>query len=99
MTGVREGEKGLASGLLQTSTHLGGAIVLTILATAAAGRTEAAEAAGTAARTAFMSGSSIAFLLGAVLLLLGAVAAVRTLPKTITESGPAGDVGAGHDHP
>jgi predicted MFS family arabinose efflux permease len=36
MTGVREGEKGLASGLLQTSTHLGGAIVLTVLATAAA---------------------------------------------------------------
>mgnify|MGYP003292733201 CR=1 FL=1 len=35
MTGVREGEKGLASGLFQTSTHLGGALVLAILATAA----------------------------------------------------------------
>ena len=36
MTGVREGEKGLASGLFQTSTHLGGAIVLALLATTAA---------------------------------------------------------------
>jgi predicted MFS family arabinose efflux permease len=36
MSGVREGESGLASGLFQTSTHLGGALVLALLATAAA---------------------------------------------------------------
>ena len=36
MTGVRDGEKGLASGLFQTSTHLGGALVLALLATTAA---------------------------------------------------------------
>jgi MFS family permease len=36
LTGVREGEKGLASGLLQTSTHLGGAVVLALLAAVAA---------------------------------------------------------------
>jgi EmrB/QacA subfamily drug resistance transporter len=100
MTGVREGEKGLASGLLQTSTHLGGAIVLTILATAATTRTGAAQAAGTAPHTAFLSGSSVAFLIGAALLLLGAVAAVRTLPKSLPGSEPAGggDVAADHDH-
>jgi EmrB/QacA subfamily drug resistance transporter len=82
MSGVRDGEKGLASGLLQTSTHLGGAIVLTTLATAATARTSAAQDAGTAARPAFTSGSSVAFLIGAALLLLGALTAVRTLPKT-----------------
>jgi EmrB/QacA subfamily drug resistance transporter len=36
MTGVRDGESGLASGLFQTSNHLGGALVLALLATAAA---------------------------------------------------------------
>jgi EmrB/QacA subfamily drug resistance transporter len=36
MTGVREGEKGLASGLFGTSTHLGGALVLAVVATTAA---------------------------------------------------------------
>ncbi|WP_460661761.1 MFS transporter [Kribbella swartbergensis] len=69
MTGVREGEKGLASGLLQTSTHLGGAIVLTTLATTA-----------TAAPT-FTTGSSTAFLIGTGLLLAGAITAARTLPR------------------
>jgi EmrB/QacA subfamily drug resistance transporter len=37
MTGVREGEKGLASGLFGTSTHLGGALVLALVATTEAG--------------------------------------------------------------
>jgi EmrB/QacA subfamily drug resistance transporter len=36
MTGVRDGESGLASGLFQTSNHLGGALVLALLATTAA---------------------------------------------------------------
>ncbi|WP_433169282.1 MFS transporter [Kribbella sp. CA-247076] len=70
LSGVREGEKGLASGLLQTSTHLGGAIVLSILATTATGA------------AAFTTGSSTAFLIGAALLTLGALTAVRTLPPT-----------------
>jgi hypothetical protein len=37
LAGARESEKGLASGVLQTSTHLGGAVVLALLATVAAG--------------------------------------------------------------
>ncbi|TCC45559.1 hypothetical protein E0H73_44505 [Kribbella pittospori] len=43
MSGIRDGERGLASGILQTSTHLGGAIVLTALATVATARTHAAD--------------------------------------------------------
>ena len=38
ISGVREGEKGLASGLFQTSMHLGGALVLALLAGIAAAR-------------------------------------------------------------
>jgi predicted MFS family arabinose efflux permease len=36
LTGIGDGERGLASGLFQTSTHLGGALVLALLATTAA---------------------------------------------------------------
>jgi MFS family permease len=68
MTRLREGEKGLASGLFQTSTHLGGAL---ILATAAAARTEAARAAGEAGATALTSGFAVAFVLAAGILALG----------------------------
>ena len=81
MTGVREGEKGLASGLFQTSTHLGGALVLAILATAAAARTEAARADGDAAATALTSGFAVAFVLAAGILALGALSAFRMLPN------------------
>jgi EmrB/QacA subfamily drug resistance transporter len=80
VTGVRDGEKGLASGLFQTSTHLGGALVLAILATAAALRTEAVREAGAVDASALTSGFTVAFLIAAAILLLGAFCAVRTLP-------------------
>jgi hypothetical protein len=76
LTGVSDGEKGLASGLLQTSTHLGGALVLTVLATAAAFRTTAASSSGQSTAAALTSGFSVAFLVGAALLALGAVTAL-----------------------
>jgi EmrB/QacA subfamily drug resistance transporter len=80
MTGVREGEKGLASGLFQTSTHLGGAFVLTVLATAAAARTNAALDGGEPDAAALTSGFTLAFLVAAGIVALGALSAVRTLP-------------------
>ena len=81
VTGVREGEKGLASGLFHTSTHLGGALVLAILATAAAARTEAVRDAGETAAAALTSGFAVAFVVAAVILLLGALSASRMLPN------------------
>jgi hypothetical protein len=80
MSGVREGEKGLASGLFQTSTHLGGAFVLTVLATAAAARSGAALDDGEPAAAALTSGFALAFALAAGLLAIGAITANRTLP-------------------
>jgi EmrB/QacA subfamily drug resistance transporter len=80
LTGVREGERGLASGLFQTSTHLGGAIVLTVLASAASARTHTAQAAGQSVGQALVAGFELAFLIGAGLLVLGAAIAWRTLP-------------------
>lgn len=81
LTGVREGEKGLASGLLQTSTHLGGAIVLTILATAAAARADAVAEAARSAQAALTAGFSFACLIATALLVTGAAATLRTLPR------------------
>ena len=80
MTGVREGERGVASGLFQTSTHLGGAFVLALLASAAAARTDAAREAGEVAGSALTAGFGVAFLLAAAIVVLGAVSAFRTLP-------------------
>jgi sugar phosphate permease len=76
---MREGEKGVASGLVQTSTHLGGAIVLGIVATVAAARTESLRDGGEQAAAALTSGFALAFLVAAGLLALGAVGAARTL--------------------
>jgi EmrB/QacA subfamily drug resistance transporter len=80
MTGVRDGEKGLASGLYQTSMHLGGAFVLALLATVAAARTAAALDGGNRAEEALTSGFALAFLVAAGILTLSAVTAVFTLP-------------------
>jgi EmrB/QacA subfamily drug resistance transporter len=80
MTGVRDGEKGLASGLYQTSMHLGGALVLAVMATAAAARTASALDGGEATAEALTSGFAFAFLIGAIILTLSALNAVWTLP-------------------
>jgi predicted MFS family arabinose efflux permease len=82
LTGVREGERGVASGLFHTSTHLGGAFVLALLASAAAARTDAARDAGEVAGSALTAGFGVAFVLAAVIVVLGAVSALRTLPAT-----------------
>jgi hypothetical protein len=81
MSGIRDGEQGLASGLLQTSTHLGGALVLAVLATAAAARTGAELDAGSPRVEALTAGFAVAFLIAAGILLLAALAAGRTLPR------------------
>jgi hypothetical protein len=81
LTGVRDGEKGLASGLFQTSMHLGGALVLAVMATAAATRTASALGDGEATPAALTSGFAFAFLLAAAFLTLSALNAVWTLPR------------------
>jgi uncharacterized protein len=67
---ARVPERGLAAGLFQTFTHVGGAVVLAVLVVAAAGR---AEAAGP------RSGIEAGFAVAAALLVLAALAALRLL--------------------
>lgn len=79
-SGVGMGEQGLVSGLLNTSRQLGGALGLTILATAAAGRIASRTHAGASAPHALASGYSLAFLIAAAFLLVG-TALTAFLPK------------------
>jgi len=73
-------EQGVVSGLLNTSRQLGGALGLTILATAAVDRTTSRAAGGDSAAQALTSGYSLAFLLGAAFIAAGTVL-IALLPK------------------
>jgi EmrB/QacA subfamily drug resistance transporter len=66
MTGVDQHESGLASGLVNTSFMMGGALGLAILASVAALRTSNLLASGAEQLTALVGGYQIAFLIGAI---------------------------------
>jgi hypothetical protein len=80
---ARSGERGLASGLFQTFTHVGGAVVLAVLVVVAAAR---AEAAGQRA------GVEAGFALAALILVVGAAVALSLLRAPHLHL--TGDVGA-----
>lgn len=81
VAGVAQSESGLASGLVNTSRQIGGSLGLAVLATLATERT-AALAGHASTHAALTSGFHRAFLVGAALAAVGAVAGFLLLVRS-----------------
>src|SRR5206468_1720693 len=81
LAGVEASEAGLASGLINTSQQIGGALGIAILSTIATSRTSDAIASGTAAPDALVHGFATAFAVGAVIAAVGVVASLTLIRR------------------
>jgi EmrB/QacA subfamily drug resistance transporter len=81
LAGVQPAEAGLASGLINTSQQIGGALGIAALSTIATSRTDDAVASGSALPAALVHGFNGAFLAGVVIAGLGIVAALTLIRR------------------
>ncbi|WP_329117952.1 MFS transporter [Streptomyces sp. NBC_01353] len=79
MSGAKEEDAGLASGLFNTTQQIGMALGIAVLSTLAASRTESLTAAGRPAAEALTSGYHLAFGVGAALVLAAFAVALTVL--------------------
>ncbi|HEY2399569.1 MAG TPA: MFS transporter [Steroidobacteraceae bacterium] len=89
MHGVAPKDSGLASGLVGTSSMIGGSLGLAILAASAEAWTRNLEALGADPMVALIGGYHVAFATGAVLAVVSAALGLLWLPDTIQRSEPA----------
>jgi EmrB/QacA subfamily drug resistance transporter len=103
MSGATPSDAGLASGLVNTTAQVGGAIGLAVLATVSAERTQSLLADGDSQAAALTGGFHVAYLIGAALAFVGIAAAVFVLrsqmPAEMAAGGAHGQAGPGEPEP
>ena len=85
LAGVQAAEAGLASGLINTSQQIGGALGIAALSTIATSRTDDALAGGSTQAAALVSGFHGAFAAGAIIAALGIVATLVLIRRDEVE--------------
>jgi len=81
LAGVQAAEAGLASGLINTSQQIGGALGIAALSTIATSRTDHALAGGATQASALVTGFHGAFLAGVIIAALGIVASLALIRR------------------
>jgi EmrB/QacA subfamily drug resistance transporter len=88
LAGVQPNEAGLASGLINTSQQIGGALGIAALSTIATSHTENALASGSAMPSALVDGFTAAFVAGVIVAALGILASLTLIRRDELEAAP-----------